>query len=296
MKMLNHILRLTLCLTVVLRAAADPTPPALVPAPQKMVLGQGEFTLKADTIICTDRASIATGRQLAERLRKSTGYSVKVSSRLSASRAIKNAILLTTKEAKADLGAEGYELTVASNSVVIRAPSQAGLFYGAQTLSQLLPPEIFSTNVVAHKDWQMPCVQIEDQPRFTWRGMMLDVSRDFFTKEEVEQILDLLALHKINTFHWHLVDNNGWRIEIKKYPKLTTVGAWREHSRVTPRRPRADNPEKGTAHPAWAEALPTVYGPDGRYGGFYTQKEIREVVAYAAARSTTVKHKVSRRI
>jgi len=90
-----------------------------------------------------------------------------------------------------------------------------------QTLFQLLPPEIFSTNLVTNADWQIPCVQIEDWPRFKWRGFMLDVSRHFFSKPEVETILDAMTLHKLNVFHWHLTDDQGWRIEIKKYPKLT---------------------------------------------------------------------------
>src|SRR5207249_1908092 len=101
------------------------------------------------------------------------------------------------------------------------------LFYGVQTLLQLLPPEIFSTNRVRGVDWKLPGVQIEDQPRFGWRGLMLDVSRHFFTKDEVKQLLDAMALLKLNTFHWHLADDQGWRVQIKKYPKLTQVGAWR---------------------------------------------------------------------
>ena len=116
----------------------------------------------------------------------------------------------------------------------------------------------------------MPCVQIEDQPRFAWRGFMLDVSRHFFTKAEVKQMLDVMALHKLNTFHWHLVDDQGWRIEIKKYPRLTEVGAWRQESASASTR------------------RSTAYGPEGRYGGFYTQEDIREVVAYAAARHITI--------
>jgi hexosaminidase len=268
--------------------AADTNAPALVPAPQHIVLGSGAFTLKPDTIIWTDGGSVATGEQLAGLLRKSTGFPFEVSSKPLARGPVENAILLTTMNAKAGLGAEGYELAVATNSVVIRAPQQAGLFYGAVTLAQLLPPEIFSTKVVNNQNWRAPCAQIEDQPRFAWRGMMLDVSRDFFTKEEVERLLDLLALHKINTFHWHLVDSDGWRIQINKYPKLTEIGAWREHSRVPNPRPRANNLETNTAHPAWAPALPTAYGPDGRYGGFYTQQEIREVVAYAGALHITI--------
>lgn len=286
--MTTQFLGLILCLAAGTCLAVDTNAPALIPAPRKMSLGDGVFPLKPGTMIFTDHASVATGQQLAERLRRSTGYPFQVSSRVFAGSAIRNAILLTTQKARAGLGPEGYELSVATNSVVIRAPAQAGLFYGAQTLAQMLPPQIFSTNLVSRENWLIPCAQIEDQPRFAWRGMMLDVSRDFFTKEEVERLLDLLALHKINVFHWHLVDNNGWRIEIKKYPKLTQIGAWREHSRVTPQRPSASNPETNTAHPALAPALPSAYGPDGRYGGFYTQKEIREVVAYASALHITI--------
>ena len=155
--------------------------------------------------------------------------------------------------------------------MVIRAPTQAGLFYGVQTLFQLLPPEIFSSNVVPDVDWQMPCVQIEDWPRFKWRGLMLDVSRHFFNKAEVETILDAMALHKLNVFHWHLTDDQGWRIEIKKYPKLTQIGAWR--------------PGVGFG---FDPNSTTAYGPDGRYGGFYTPADIHEVLKYAAARHITV--------
>jgi len=136
---------------------------------------------------------------------------------------------------------------------------------------QLLPPEIFSTNVVKDFDWKVPCADISDSPRFGWRGFMLDVSRHFFTKVEVEKTLDLMALYKLNTFHWHLVDDQGWRIQIKKYPKLTSVGAWR----------------KGVDW-GFPSNSATAYDKHGRYGGFYTQKEIREVVAYAAARHITI--------
>ena len=245
-------------------------PPTILPAPQKMLAGDGAFKLAPDTRICTDAASRATGDYLAAQLRQSTGYKFKVSASSKAG-SVRGAILITTADAKADLGAEGYELTVAPDSVVIRAPEQAGSFYGVQTLLQLLPPVVFAAKPVAGVVWTMPCVQIEDQPRFQWRGMMLDVSRHFFNKEEVEKVLDALALHKLNTFHWHLVDDQGWRIEIKKYPRLTQVGGWR----------------KGIDFGMDPKAS-TAYGPDGRYGGFYTQQDIREVVAYAAARHITV--------
>jgi hexosaminidase len=245
--------------------------PALIPQPQKMERREGVFKLLPDTRIYTDRAASDTGDALASRLRLATGYPLKTGAKWFASAPVANGILLTTKGAASGLGAEGYELTVAASSVVIRAPSQAGLFYGVQTLLQLLPPAIFSSKVVAGADWAVPCVNITDQPRFGWRGLMLDVSRHFYTKPEVEKMLDVMALHKINRFHWHLVDDNGWRIEIKKYPKLTSVGAWRD----------------GVGF-GLAKDSTTAYGPDGRYGGFYPQDDIREVVAYAAKLHITI--------
>ena len=245
-------------------------PPAILPELLKMVMGAGAFKLEPDTRICTDSASRATGEYLAAQLRQATGYRFKVSTSAKPG-AVRRAILITTADAKAGLGAEGYELTAVQDSVVIRAPESAGGFYGAQTLLQLLPPEVFAAKPVAGVVWTMPCVQIEDQPRFKWRGMLLDVSRQFFNKAEVEKVLDTLALHKLNTFRWHLTDDHGWRIEIKQYPKLTQVGAWR----------------KGIDFDLDPKAS-TAYGPDGRYGGFYTQDDIREVVAYATARHITI--------
>ena len=251
--------------------AAGTNEPAFIPLPQRIERFDNAFKLMPQTRICTDWASRETGEFLAARLRQSTGYPLKVAVKLGANRAVANAILLTTRSADTNLGAEGYALTVATNSVVVRAPTQAGLFYGVQTLLQLLPPGIFSTNLVTNADWQMPCVQIEDWPRFKWRGLMLDVSRHFYNKGEVEQILDLMARYKLNTFHWHLVDDDGWRIEIKKYPRLTEVGAWRKSIGwgLDPKSSRA-------------------YNSNGQYGGYYTQNDIREVVAYAAARHIAI--------
>jgi len=245
--------------------------PAVIPLPQKMELRDGAFQLNADTRIFADSASRATAKFLTDGLNPSTGYPLKVSKKHFDSAAIPGAILLTTKNADTNLGPEGYELIVATNSVVIRAPTQAGLFYGVQTLFQLLPPEIYSSNLVGNVAWQIPCVQIEDWPRFQWRGFMLDVSRHFFNKSEVETFLDAMAMHKMNVFHWHLTDDHGWRIEIKKYPKLTEIGALRAEAGF------GFNPN-----------LTTAYGPDGRYGGFYTQDDIRDVVKYAAARHIIV--------
>lgn len=213
-----------------------------------------------------DSASRETGEYLAERLRQSTGYPFPVSSS-----AANGGILLTTQVARGDLGTEGYQLTVTRRSVVIRALKQTGVFYGVQSLLQLLPPEIFAPQTITNVAWEVPGIQIEDRPRFRWRGFMLDVSRHFFGKEEVKRLLEAMALHKLSMFHWHLVDNNGWRIEIKKYPKLTSVGAWRSDIGF--------NLDPKTS---------TAYGLDGRYGGFYTQDDIREVVAYAKTLHITI--------
>jgi hexosaminidase len=249
---------------------------AIIPQPQKVQQLDGTFILTPHTGIYADRPSRKTAALLAERLRQSTGYPLKVHWEMSSS-VPEGSILLTTKKANAQLGAEGYDLSVTTNGVVIRAPTQAGLFYGSQTLLQLLPPEIFFTNVIT-ENWTAPCAQIEDWPRFQWRGLMLDCSRHFWNKSEVEALLDEMSLYKLNRFHWHLVDDQGWRIQIKKYPKLTEVGAWRDKCDF--------EPPDGKVHAqySWEKPEADKFGPDGRYGGFYTQKDIREVVAYAAAR------------
>ena len=266
---LKILMGFSLCSLALAALAADEL--SVIPVPQKVERQDGAFRLSPDTRIFASYGSTETAGLLAAALRKSTGYPLDVRRQLFSSAPPNNGILLTTKNADAGLGPEGYALTIATNSVVIRAPTQAGLFYGVQTLLQLLPPEILASKVVANADWQAPCVHITDWPRFKWRGFMLDVSRHFYNQDEVEQLLDAMALHKLNTFHWHLTDDNGWRIEIKKYPKLTSIGAWRD----------------GVGF-GLATNSTTAYGPDGRYGGFYTQAEIREVVAYAAARHITV--------
>ena len=241
----------------------------IIPAPVKVEAGKGAFQLNAASRILADAELKGSAHLLAARLRPATGYALKIKS---AGKQITAAdILLTTNGADVALGAEGYELSVTTNGVVLRAPTPAGIFFGTQSLLQLLPPEIFSPTRVTNGDWRIPCLRIEDQPRFAWRGFMLDVSRHFFTKAEVEQVLDLMALYKLNTFHWHLVDDQGWRIQIKKYPKLTGIGGWRD----------------GIGFGLASNAA-TAYDPHGRYGGFYTQRDIRDVVAYAAARHIAI--------
>ena len=242
--------------------------PGLVPLPAKAVFQPGAFTLKSGTKVLADEASHDTALYLADHLWPATGYQLKLGA---ASAAAKGNIVLTTQGAKATLGEEGYELIVTPEAVTLRAPAQAGLFYGVQTLLQLFPPQVYANTRAAGVKWTVPCAQIEDQPRFKWRGLMLDVARHFYNKDEIKQLLDAMAAQKLNTFHWHLVDDQGWRIEIKRYPLLTQVGAWRKAIGF------GLDPKSSTA-----------YGPDGRYGGFYTQADIREVIAYAAARHITI--------
>ena len=165
-----------------------------------------------------------------------------------------------TSPADPALGQEGYELQITPTAVTLAANSPAGIFYGQQTLRQLRTA-----------DGALPCCRIWDKPRFSWRGLMVDVSRHFFTKEEIKHFLDVMAVHKLNVFHWHLVDDQGWRIEIKKYPRLTEVGAWRKSI--------------GFGLDAGASRN---YRADGQYGGFFTQDDVREIVAHAARRHITV--------
>ncbi len=244
-------------------------PTFIIPAPMKAEIRQGQFQLLATSRIIAGREFKNEAELLAARLRPATGFALKIKS--GKTKISGGDIVLTTNAADASLGPEGYELSVTTNGVVVRATTAAGIFYGTQSLLQLLPPEIFSAQRVSTVAWTVPCMEVSDSPRYGWRGFMLDVSRHFFMKDEVEKMLDLMAIYKLNTFHWHLVDDQGWRIEIKKYPKLTRVGAWRDSIGF-----------------GLASNSATAYDAQGRYGGFYTQRDIREVVDYAAARHITI--------
>ncbi len=240
---------LALCVAAVARASDGPL--ALLPQPAEVHVGSGTFTLGSKAALSCDAELERERTPLATAIQASTGLDL-ATARTSAT------LRLQHVAARSDLGDEGYALHVTPAGVTIEAATPAGAFYGVQTLRQLLP---------THAPWAIPCVDITDRPRFAWRGFMLDVSRHFYDVAEVEAVLDQMAALKLNVFHWHLTDDNGWRIEIKRYPKLTRVGAW--HA-VTPM-------EAGGPHVT-----------DGRYGGFYTQDQVREVVAYAASRHIAV--------
>ncbi len=238
----------------------------VIPQPSKMTVQTGEFELQAGTVVVADAAARPTADLLVARLASATGFQLKI---VEAQPASGGTIVLKLDESLQNLGEEGYRLVVTKESVQIMARKSAGLFYGTQTLLQLLPSAVFSKSAVQNVKWVAPCVEVEDVPRFVWRGVMLDVARYFQTKEEVLKFVDLLALHKMNSLHLHLTDDQGWRIEIKKYPKLTEVGAWRKETLV--------------GHASKSKEY------DGkRHGGFYTQDDLRQIVAYAQARHIRV--------
>ncbi|MCU4157931.1 family 20 glycosylhydrolase [Carboxylicivirga sp. A043] len=238
---------------------------SLIPLPNNIENSTGTFTFSDKTVLSVnDQALISGAEVFNENVFKHSGNKLKV-----VSDAQKNAIVITKND---NLAKEGYLLNINSDQIKIEASTANGVFYALQTLLQLCSPDILSISDNKHFSYQLSAVSIKDAPQFGWRGMMLDVSRHFFTKDEVKELIDYLAFHKINVFHWHLVDDQGWRIEIKKYPKLTEVGAWRVD--------REDLP--------WHARPPMKNGETATYGGFYTQDEIREVVAYAQKRFITV--------
>jgi hexosaminidase len=248
--------------------AADAALP-LIPLPGKLERRAGAFTLRATTPIVVDAAVRLRGRQLAAMLGPATGFDLPV--RVGASPATPHIALRQSAALSKTLGAEGYRLDVTPRAITIRAATSTGVFYGVQTLRQLLPVAIFRSAPVAGQVWQAPAVAIEDVPRFAWRGMHLDVARHFQPKEFVKKYIDLLALHKLNRFHWHLTDDQGWRLQIRRYPKLTDVAGWRKETLIGRHREGPDAPFDGKRH-----------------GGFYTQDDVREIVAYAAERAITI--------
>ncbi|MCY7351999.1 MAG: family 20 glycosylhydrolase [Cytophagaceae bacterium] len=262
--MKNLLFPFLLFTTTVLNAQNPSLP--LIPQPVSVQRGSGTYTLPKAAIIAYDGAEAGRVAEiLTQKMSLPTGYAIKAQSGKT------GAIQLKLNAApNAQLGKEGYTLNVSPKGVVIAANDPAGLFYGAQTLLQLLPKEI-EGKAVTQTAWIIPTVSITDYPRFGWRGVMLDVSRNFFPKEDVKRYIDQLARLKYNTFHWHLTDDNGWRIEIKALPKLTSVGAWRV--------PRSGH---------FGDRADPKPGEAATDGGFYTQDDIREIVRYAQERHVTI--------
>ena len=241
---------------------------SIIPMPQKCIEKRGNFTVNDKTVITLSvdneemRNAISFWNDLFD---TAAGFSLEVSSIPRSSNVIRCRLNTSLPNE------ESYKLTVSQSSIHIDARTPKGIFYAFQTLRQLLPSAIESDKLVTEKvKWNIPCVVIEDSPAFSYRGVMLDVSRHFIPKEDVKRHIDLLAFHKLNILHWHLTDDQGWRIEIKKYPKLTTVGGYRKKTIVGY---MWDNPTE------WYTK---------RYGGFYTQEDIKEMVSYAADRQIEI--------
>ncbi|MFF2994960.1 beta-N-acetylhexosaminidase [Streptomyces sp. NPDC057950] len=243
------------------------TDSALIPAPGavRSVPGADGFVIDEGTVIDAGPGTEATARWLRATLGAVTGCALAPGTGGDG-----RTIRLRIDPADAGHpGPEGYRLDIGADAVTLHGDGPAGVFWGAQTLRQLLGPDAFRRAPLAPgRRWTVPAGSVEDAPRFPWRGLMLDVSRHFMPKEGVLRYLDLLAAHKLNVFHFHLTDDQGWRVQIKRFPRLTEVGSWRARTKFGHR-----------ASPLWEEKP---------HGGFYTQDDIREIVAYAAERHISV--------
>lgn len=238
---------------------------AILPKPARLAERSGTYKIPSNVTISVPAGNPEVrqiAQLLADQLAKSSGYTPTVSTGKSG-----KGISFVTAKGPA-LGEEGYKLTVSPKQVTITAEQPKGFFYGVQSLMQLMPAAVFSPSKVDGVTWSIPACEIEDQPRYAYRGSMLDAGRYFMPVPFIKKYIDLLALHKLNTFHWHLTEDQGWRIEIKKYPKLTQIGSIRAKSMVGHYR---DNTYDNKP-----------------YGGFYTQDEIRDIVKYAQSRYVTV--------
>ncbi len=231
---------------------------SIIPAPAHLQKGAGKFLLTSSAFVVADTSDSLVGevvRYFTRHIQQATGVHLTVYYTPPDG---KTGAIRFQKIKDGTLGREGYRLKTSPEGISLEAGTAAGLFYGVQTIFQLLPPEIYSQNDPSNVRWTIPAVTITDRPRYPWRGFMLDVSRHFFTKNFIKKQIDYLAYHKMNRLHLHLTDDQGWRIEIKKYPKLTQISSWRRQS-------------------------------DGTItGGYYTQDDIRELVAYAQSRFVTI--------
>jgi hexosaminidase len=240
---------------------------SIVPKPASCVRRDGVFCLDATTVIVAGAQTKVEAEMLAGILSGSIGARPKiVETEASTEPCLRLEIVdRSTPE-------EGYRLQVTPREAAIRASSSAGIFYGLQTLLQMMPPEVLGSAVIAN--FSIPCIEIEDAPRFKWRGAMLDVARYFFPVDYIKRFIDLLAMHKMNVLHLHLTDDQGWRLQIKKYPRLTSIGGYRRETLTTHLGPNKDShllPGNGIPH-----------------SGFYTQDEAREIVEYARRRHIVV--------
>jgi hexosaminidase len=239
----------------------------VVPYPNELKAQAGRFVLDDRSILVLPAGAndtlVSVARQLSEQIQKASGILLKEET-ADGKRLPRQAILFRTK---ADIPDEGYSLTVEKKRIIMEASTPAGFFYAVQTLMQLFPEAVYGKEVAQETEWSIPCVVIHDVPRFPYRGMHLDVSRHFFSVDEVKKYIDILAMHKVNRFHWHLTDDQGWRPEINRYPLLTKTGSVRRQTMILKEWDHYDRTP---------------------YGGYYTQDEIRDIVRYASDRFITV--------
>ncbi len=232
----------------------------IIPKPAQLTLKKGSFTFNKSTVVVTEAAFNKPVELLNRKFKSAAGFSLVIVEPQEAPNS--NLIELILNK---DMLKDGYKLTISESKITISASEFGGFLYGIQSLIQLLPVEIESNTLQPNIDWQVPSLVIEDTPRFKWRGLMLDVVRHFYGKEYIKKVIDGLAMHKMNVLHLHLVDDQGWRIEIKKYPKLTEVGAWRVDQEELP----------------WNGRPQIEFNEKEKYGGFLSQKDLKEIVQYA---------------
>ena len=252
---------LILCANLFAHLSSAPAALALIPLPVEVTPTDGVFSLTGQTIVVAQGDAAGKGRQLVEALSSATGYHLALAERLPDHNFIQ---LKLADNLPAKLGDEGYTLKVTPQKILLAARKPAGLFYGIQTLRQLLPPEIYRTAPVENVEWKIPCIDIVDYPRFEWRGLLIDPARHFIPKADVFRFIDAMALHKFNRLQIHLTDSEGWRIEIKRYPLLTEVGS------------------------RWHYDIDASLDESRVYGGYYTQDDLREILRYAADRHIVV--------
>lgn len=247
--------KISLLFLLITAIGLSQSPLPLIPHPEVVEMRKGSFILNKETVIQAD-AAMFEAQYLQQAIKSQTGLDLKI-----IPATVKPNKISLIRSVDSNVSKEGYGMLVTNKNIAIYAENPQGYFYGIQTLMQLLPAD-------KTKKPEVPCLLITDNPKFSWRGMHLDCARHFFPVDFVKKYIDYLAMYKFNTFHWHLTDDQGWRIEIKKYPKLTEIGAYRNGSMVG-----HYNDQKYD---------------NKRYGGFYTQEQIKEVVAYAAQRHITV--------
>lgn len=269
--MKKHLFVLGVCLLslsiISCKQQNAPNTYSVIPYPNSLVPEEGSFVFNKKTkMICTlslDSASQEVVRNFSALLNNVAG--LKTECIVEEEKGEKNIVFFDLDTSIAN---EGYSLDIDPSKIIIKASSAAGFYYAVQSLKQLLPIAVYGDKESdSIEKWEVPCVHIDDAPRFSYRGMHLDVARHFFSVDEVKRYIDLLAMHKLNVFHWHLTDDQGWRIEIKKYPKLTEIGSIRKHTMVEKNFDQYDNTP---------------------YGGYYTQDQIRDIVNYAKERFITI--------